>query len=177
LSLKYYPFVWQDLKRVHALRNRIKRLGLGLGEDNDLFLQESTITGAGMGLFTRYGKKKNEIITWYTGKVVGTEQMEQVKKSQGGEGLSHVITLLKGTYNIIGLREPRMNDGAASFVNHSRTPNAVLHYPNINEWGSSPIVVLKALREIEPDEEIFINYGKDYWKYGHFESFFYHFFF
>jgi hypothetical protein len=175
-TITYYPFVWQDLKLINKLKNRKKRLGLGLGEDDDLYLDTSTIARAGRGLFTRHGKRKNQIITWYTGKVVGHEHIEDIKMERGGEGLSHTVTLSPMTFQIVGLREPREGDGAASFVNHSKSPNATIFYPNISEWGSTPIVVIKALRDIEPGEEIFINYGKDYWERGHYESFFYHYF-
>lgn len=155
---------WQNLDLLRTLRDRKRRLGRGLEEDSDLFLAESKIPGAGRGLFTRFGIKKNQIITWYTGKI----QTREEKITSHDK--SHTITLVPGELAISGLKEPQIGNGAGSFVNHSDRPNAVAIRSSISEWGSTPIVLLKALSDIEPGEEIFINYGRGYWKRGNWKN-------
>jgi SET domain-containing protein len=49
--------------------------------------------------------------------------------------------------------------GSGSLYNHRNQPNARWHYDEDKQR-----IVFRAARAIKPGEEIFISYGKDYWK-------------
>ena len=152
---------WQNWNTLFYLKDRIKRVGRFLNEEDNLYVGTSTIPGAGNGLFTKKGFKKNEIITWYDGKI------ERYTDKIASDDKSHSITLTWQDLVISGYKDPIIGYGAGSFINDAKNTddtNAEYKKIDIPEWGSQPMIIVKAIKDIPPNSEIFMRYGKTYWK-------------
>jgi SET domain-containing protein len=123
-------------------------------------VKTSTIAGAGKGLFARQHFKRGDIITLYSGKV-----LTDADPWPYGDDL-YVVRL--------GLR--KYLDGHERFtldkkrhlglrINHSpKNKNARFSYLASRIKNPARIVEIKATRRIAPGEEIFLDYGPEYFK-------------
>jgi SET domain-containing protein len=105
----------------------------------------------GLGLFATRHFRKREYIVTYRGRRIPNAEAERLE-DRGARYLFEI----NSRWTIEG--STRAN--RARYVNHSCRPNAEA----IERRG--PIIVYVARRRIKPDEEITVDYGKDY-----FESF------
>ncbi len=111
----------------------------------------STIAGAGQGLFTRIRIPVEATIGYYTGECITYEEL-----AAGRFAGSDYLLGLTSKWLIAG-EGPKANH--TRYINHSAEPNAL---PVIsNRWKTARIV---AIRDIEPGEEIFFDYGEAYWE-------------
>lgn len=110
-------------------------------------VRESTIPGAGKGLFTKVPIEIEETIGYYQGEVITIDQLNQGKYS-GSEYLMYVCA----NHVIVG-EGPRAN--YTRYINHSTKPNAFLVIST--RWKTARF---EAIRPIKPAEEIFFNYGE-----------------
>lgn len=124
----------------------------------------SAIPGAGVGLRAMRTFLAGDDVTYFDGEEI--DYAEARRRKEAGQG-THLRRLLFGTSVIDGIRgedvlqnmTKYIGRGGASISNHEekRLCNADFdHYLNA--------VVIKATRTIRRGEEIFVNYGKDYWK-------------
>lgn len=123
-----------------------------LGNSRLFSVQKSQIHGN--GVFTTWHVPKNTIITFYDG-----EDIDRATALSRPDK-SYMRTVSFGHHVIDGLRNPTRGRGAGSFVNHSSTPNAAF-------WIRHDRVWIKALRDIQRDEEILVSYGRFYWQRSH----------
>lgn len=128
-------------------------------------IKTSKIPNAGNGLFATRTFKKGERITEYCGKEIWKDTFNR----KGSKPVSHIVTRRDG-YLIDGLKDPERAKenrlGGASFANDTRTRynNAMLQrFVNPTNKTTNKVYIV-ALRTIGPSEEIFVNYGQDYWK-------------
>jgi hypothetical protein len=119
------------------------------GEDFEI--RESTIPGAGLGLFSKVHIGIEETIGYYTGEIITCEELLAGKYS----GSDYIMALT--TQLLIVGEGPMAN--YTRYINHSTKPNAFLI--TSNRWKTPRI---EAIREISPGDEIFFNYGEDYWE-------------
>ena len=105
----------------------------------------------GLGLFANKHFKKREYIVTYRGPRIPNDEAERLE----ARGQRYLFEI-NSRWTIDG--SSRWN--RARYVNHSCRPNAEA----IERRG--PIIVYVSRRKIKPDEEITVDYGKDY-----FESF------
>lgn len=117
----------------------------------DFEVKPSTIEGAGFGLFTKVTIQTEDTIGYYTGKIITEKEFYDQPRP-----FSAYALWVCRTHIIIG-EGPKAN--YTRFINHSDEPNAFLIVSS--RWKSARF---EALRCIEPDEEIFFNYGDDYWE-------------
>jgi SET domain-containing protein len=131
-------------------------------------IKESTIPDSGNGLFVTKDFKKNDWITFYDGKEITREEAQSLKER--GEQ-SHVRSLDINRTAIDGLRIPEYGRGGASFANHKEGEHANSAFRK--EWiekkkkgitKTGNVIILVAKRDIKKGEEVFVDYGKDYWK-------------
>jgi SET domain-containing protein len=101
----------------------------------------------GLGLFAAKPFKKREYIVTYRGRRIRNAEADRLE-ARG----SRYMFEINSRWTIDGSR--RWN--TARYVNHSCRPNAEA----IERRG--PIIVYCARRRIKPDEEITVDYGKDY---------------
>ena len=169
-------------RRIVKSLRRLEDTGLCLDQ---LEVKPSTLPGVGRGAFAKRRVKKLDIIMSTPVVQFDRSQMEIVKQYKTDKGMKHtdhvehhqlLLNYCYGHPNSTVLLLP-LGPGV-NFVNHNRSPNAVL------DWSESPLsdedlldlsasevlekekahllVDLVALRDIEPGEEIFIDYGREW---------------
>jgi SET domain-containing protein len=111
----------------------------------------------GLGLFAVKPIRKRTIFAEYKGPRVSAKVAEQME----GRG-SRYLYEINGRWTIDG--SPRSNQ--ARYANHSCRPNAEsdVLYGERAKGRAGGMVVLRAIRNIQPGDEITYDYGKDYWK-------------
>ncbi len=114
-------------------------------------IKTSTIEGAGRGLFSKVQIKVEDTIGYYTGEIISEEQFHDPERP-----FSAYVLWVCRTHIILG-EGPKSN--YTRYINHSDDPNAFLVVSS--RWKTARF---EALRNIEPGEEIFFNYGEDYWE-------------
>ena len=132
---------------------------------NGVLVRPSTIPDAGNGLFADRDFAKNELITEYE----GVEEAEADAKRKQPRDITHHITR-KDSRSIHGLKDPTqaVGRGGASFANDPREAsrcNARYFWrPDPATSGTTNKVFLKATKDIRKGDEIFVSYGKGYWR-------------
>jgi uncharacterized protein len=99
----------------------------------------------GLGLFATEVIPKGVRIFEYTGKIITNAEADAMP------GKPRYLYDLSKTHTLDG--SPRSNIGR--YANHSCKPNGVIYI-----YGGR--IFVKSLREIQPDEEITYDYGKEY---------------
>ena len=117
----------------------------------DFDVRDSTIEGAGRGLFARTSIAEDDTIGYYTGEIIDEAEFHRPDRP-----FSAYVLWVTRKHIIIG-EGPKSN--YTRFINHSDEPNAFLVVST--RWKTARF---EALRDIEPGEEIFFNYGEDYWE-------------
>jgi SET domain-containing protein len=113
-------------------------------------VRSSTIPGAGRGLFSRITIEPEQTIGYYTGEVLTADELYHSSAAR-----SDYLLWLCRTHILIG-EGPRAN--YTRYINHSSNPNLFLVVST--RWKTARF---EALRPILPGEELFFNYGDDYW--------------
>lgn len=155
-------YTQEDLKRARAARQIGATIGHGLR------VGPSTIEGAGCGLFATKRFKKNKLITGMEGRTIDKRQADALRAKGQHQWIRAL--LLQDLY-VNGLRCRKWGVkgvAGASFANDSRnaaTNNSTFH--SVDKVGKvewvTPIIALKATRDIKRREEIFVSYGRTYW--------------
>ncbi len=101
---------------------------------------------AGLGLFALREYKRGDFIIQYTGEKISEEEANR----RGGKYLFTVTDKI----TIDG----KGRENTARYINHSCAPNA-----EAERDEDDLIVRISAKRRIMPGEEIFYDYGKEYW--------------
>lgn len=117
----------------------------------DFEIRTSTVEGAGLGLFAKHSIKEEDTIGYYTGEIITEKEFYDPNRP-----FSAYVLWVTRNHIIIG-------EGAKAnytrYINHDDEPNAFLI--TSNRWKTARF---EALRDIQPGEEIFFNYGDDYWE-------------
>ena len=118
---------------------------------DDFSIRTSTIEGAGRGLFAKHRIEEADTIGYYTGSIIGEKEFYDPARP-----FSAYVLWVSRNHIIVG-EGPLAN--YTRYINHSDTPNAFL--VTSTRWKTARF---EALRTIKPGEEIFFNYGDDYWE-------------
>ncbi len=161
-------------------KNTYSSLGDGVS------VSESGIEGAGLGLYASREFSKNEPITLYEGKLLTYREATEIKNGDPCSAL-HIRSLFPLHSSIDGRRDERGNQitdpmrqrdgrGGAAWANDAKGSifevNSVYDFWDFEENASDPfnrdpslrLVFIRAIKEILPGEEIFVDYGVDFWK-------------
>ena len=103
----------------------------------------------GLGLFATRPIKRGAYIATYRGPLLTVKEADR-REARGARYMFE----LNGKWTIDG--SPRYN--VARYINHSCKPNA-------KPVGRNRKIVIVALRQIEPEDEITYDYGKEYLEY------------
>lgn len=114
-------------------------------------IRRSTIKGAGWGLFAKEKIATEDTIGYYTGEIMDEKEFHDPDRPHS----AYVLWVCR-THIILG-EGPKSN--YTRYINHSDDPNAFLIVST--RWKTARF---EALRTIHPGEEIFFNYGDDYWE-------------
>jgi hypothetical protein len=118
---------------------------------DDFEIRTSTIEGAGMGLFAKHRIEEEDTIGYYTGEIMTDKEFYDPARP-----FSAYVLWVCRTHIILG-EGPKAN--YTRYINHDDNPNAFL--VTSSRWKTARF---EALRTIEAGEEIFFNYGEDYWE-------------
>ena len=118
---------------------------------DDFEIRTSTIEGAGMGLFARHAIGEEDTIGYYTGEVITEKEFHDPERP-----FSAYVMWVTKDHILVG-EGPKAN--YTCYINHDDEPNAFLVVSR--RWKTARF---QALRDIEPGEEIFFDYGDDYWE-------------
>ena len=118
---------------------------------DDFEIRTSTIEGAGMGLFARHAIGEEDTIGDYTGEVITEKEFHDPERP-----FSAYVMWVTKNHILVG-EGPKAN--YTRYINHDDEPNAFLVVSS--RWKTARF---QALRDIEPGEEIFFDYGDDYWE-------------
>lgn len=123
--------------------------------DSFLQVKTSTLPNAGRGLFTKKFIPKGSLVTEYRGKITTW------KDADHDDGRNPYIFYVTRNH-VINAKEEE--NAFAKYANDARGYKKV---PGLNNNGIYIIkgkrVFLQALKDINPKEEIFVAYGKEYW--------------
>ncbi|KAF7458957.1 SET domain containing lysine methyltransferase KMTox [Cryptosporidium felis] len=131
-----------------------------------VYTQRSTLgRTAGLGLFSDRHFEKNDIITEFVGWVI--DRKEALRLRSEGKA-THICDLVKPSLYLDGEKDPKPFIGGGSFANDGSTflggpGNNSRFWKWYDEREGRSRVFLKATQEINPGEEIFVGYCKDYW--------------
>ena len=114
-------------------------------------IRTSTIEGAGQGLFATVPIAKGDTIGYYTGKIISEEEFHREDRP-----FNAYILWVCRTCIIDGEGE---GSNYTRYINHSDEPNTFLIAST--RWKTARF---EALEDIHPRDEIFFNYGDDYWE-------------
>ena len=135
---------------------------------NGVDVKKSTIPEAGNGLFASKIFKAGEWITNYSGPRINRPEAEKLKALNQH---SHLRSIQFGFQIIDGIKNSGLaleqHKGGGSFANDSRDglQNAIF-VTVYDETKEKYKILLQALRDIAPEEEIFASYGESWWSWS-----------
>lgn len=126
-------------------------------ESDYLYTSQSQIPNSGKGLFTAIAIYENETIALFKGEILSNSEAK-FRADKGKDG--YFINLLDGT--IMDSKNVKCfakyaNDAEGSTGSHFKN-NACITL-DMNDR-----VCIEATRDIDANEELFVGYGKEYWK-------------
>ncbi len=123
--------------------------------EKQLFVKESSIPGAGDGLFTEKAILKGERIIEYKGKVTNWEEANHM------DGLNPYIYFVSDDHVIDALRSKK---SLARYANDARGMKKIKGILNNAEYAEEGVrVFIEAKKDIPAGAEILVAYGKEYW--------------
>jgi SET domain-containing protein len=123
--------------------------------EKQLFVQESTIPGAGQGLFTRVAIPKGTRIIEYTGRVSTWENADHQ------EGLNAYIYYMSDDIVIDASKRKKSLGRYANDARGMKKIKGVLNNCVYVEEGTR--VFIESIKPILAGGEILVSYGKEYW--------------
>jgi hypothetical protein len=152
-----------------------------------VLVRPSTIPAAGSGLFANRDFAKGAPVTGYEGKLITHAEAKRLSKEDRSHVRAHQRqrTALNGKIVAGRPLSPAsiQGRGGAAMTNHKKGGKANVVFDNVDSarylaqlanWmvsSSNPhpdpqgrITYLKARRAIRKGEELFVDYGEDYWK-------------
>jgi SET domain-containing protein len=114
-------------------------------------IKKSTVANIGKGLFTKVNIPKETTIGYYAGKVLTDEEVEEEPYISS----VYLLWVCKDHW-IYGEGEFA---NYTRYINHSDRPN--LELITSFRWKTARF---QTLRKIKAGEELFFDYGKDYWE-------------
>lgn len=127
-----------------------------------LYLKKSLIPGAGKGLFVKNEVKRGEIVCEYEGEIVPWSVCEK-RADEGHEGYAFFITKNRcvDAYFTKEAMGRYANDAKGIGRVEGLRNNA--QYEIKTRKGEKRVFIV-ATRTIKANDEVLVDYGKDYWK-------------
>ncbi len=123
--------------------------------EKELYIAESSIPGAGLGLFTKVFIPKGTRVVEYKGKITTWAAVD----SQ--DGLNPYIYFVSDNHVIDASKRKK---SLARYINDARGMKKIKGLNNNAYYIEEDVrVFIDASKNIQPGEEIFVGYGKEYW--------------
>lgn len=127
-------------------------------ESKNLKVDTSTIPNSGKGLFAKKDFRKGEAICKFSGDLIDDDEL--YRRDVGGERSSYFIGVGDKTLDVYNSKcFARYANDAEGFGKIRGKSNNSTIYSSSN----SKYAYICATRDIKAGEEIFVNYGEDYW--------------
>ncbi len=124
-------------------------------------VKPSQISHAGNGLFAKQFFAKNALVTEFEGKHIYSQSKVNELVA------THVRTVSFGYHYIDGNVPIQLGKGGAAFANDATQLTDFKNNTTFKKiWDRKQAryrIFLKATKDIQTNEEIFVSYGKDYW--------------
>ena len=120
-----------------------------------LVIKQSTLPGAGKGLFTKKAIPKGTRIVEYKGKITTWKEVDHL------DGLNEYIFYINRNHVIDGSKHKKAFARFANDAKGSKKNSGLINNCKYVVDGSK--VFLESKKEILPNEEILAGYGKEYW--------------
>lgn len=116
----------------------------------DFEIKPSSVPGIGNGLFTKQTLYKGDTVGYYSGRIISDDDAESPRYIDS----KYLLYVCKDWWIYGEGRESNYT----RYINHSDKPNAQL--VTSVRWKTARFEVIKTIPE---GEEVFFDYGKDYW--------------
>ncbi len=129
-------------------------------ESDYLYVADSALENAGLGLFTAIDIHQDEVITFFKGIILTQKQIDiRIKKNVD----QYFVNLLSGE-----IMDSKNTPCFAKYANDAEGKSKSRFRNNaMITLNEEDMVCLVALRKIKEGDEIFCGYGKKYWiKHG-----------
>jgi len=123
-------------------------------QDDSLYIDKSTLPGAGSGLFTKKIIKKDELICYFSGELIDEEEATRLDTGERGH---YFVQLPSGK-----ILDTYKSDSFAKWVNDAKDKR--INNAKIYAAVSGTRAYISATKTIRPGAEIFAAYGSQYWK-------------
>lgn len=142
-TCKYGPYCWQHTRSKY-----------------NVAVRKSTIPNAGSGLFAIESFNEGAKICPYTGELLTKEEVD-ARYGDDENVAEYVYRISKKRKGPTYIDASKTNACVARYANHDENrANAEFKDPPADK---PPIVWIVATKKIRPGEEIFVNYGEEYW--------------
>jgi hypothetical protein len=126
-----------------------------------LYIEKSSIVNSGYGVFTKCFIPKDSVIDEYTGtyteSLYGGEYFFRIDEDGGINAIDSPRCYMAMLNDAIYI--PSSKRALRKFVKHNYTNNCYFKSDIVNRK-----VYVYSLIDINPNSELFISYGEDYWK-------------
>ncbi len=119
--------------------------------ESNFEIKKSSIPKSGKGLFSKTQIKKGETIGSYIGRYMNDKEFNSGKH----ENNHYILYVCKDCYIDA---EDLKKSNYTRFINHSLKPNCKFVVSTRHKTAR-----VEALRNIKAGEELFLNYGEDFW--------------
>ncbi len=141
----------------YIMLNNLPTLTIDADESDYLYVDPSQIVGAGNGLYTAVKIFKDEIISLFQGELINSsEQRKRISENKN----AYFISLPNGRV-LDSMNTPCFAKYANDANGSQKSAFKNNAFITLNENDQACIV---AKRTIKPGEEIFCDYGPQYWK-------------
>lgn len=124
-------------------------------ESDYLYVETSQIPNSGRGLFTAIDIEKDEVISVFKGEILSDEEIKS--RTESGDD-DYFMNLPNGD-----ILDCKQTDCFAKYANDAEGSDTGFKNNCIISMDGDD-VVLVATRDIESGEEIFVEYGENYWQ-------------
>jgi SET domain-containing protein len=125
-------------------------------ESEYLYVDISQIPNSGKGLFTAIDIEKDEIISQFKGEILSDDEIKS--RTESGDD-DYFMDLPNGD-----VLDCKRTECFAKYANDAKGSNTKFKNNSIISLDENDNVVIVAKKNIKSGEEIFVDYGKNYWK-------------
>lgn len=134
--------------------------------EDGLRVKQSTLPNVGMGLFAMRDFSSGSIICEYIGEYIDTKELE--RRYGNDVGQYAIVVANDSRENPIYIDARETNKGYGRFINHVSMSEANAEFVSYPKRSGEKYdrVMVEAVRTIKAGEEIFVDYGNEYWGRG-----------
>ena len=122
-------------------------------KNHEYTIKTSTLPNSGFGAFTNIYLPKDTILDYYRGKTLSPKQYTNLEDKSY---IWRLKTKDRGEFYVDGQDKSKSN--WLRYLNDARS-----NYNNIKPYQYDGKIFYKTMEDIQPGQELFVNYGGSYW--------------